>query len=189
MRLKTRESFGLTEQEVAFVSVGELIPRKNHSEVIKVLASIVQERENLQLRPFHYYICGQGDLREELEQLIKKEKMENYITLLGYQEDARIVLFGMDAFLFPSLQEGLPVALMEAMACKLPCLVSNIRGNVDLIDKEKGGLLFNPNDIDEIASKIMSIVKITDKWGKYNEMKIKEFDIKNVQKIMRRKRC
>ncbi len=191
MRLKTRESFGLTEQEVAFVSVGELIPRKNHSEVIKVLASIVQERENLQLRPFHYYICGQGDLREELEQLIKKEKMENYITLLGYQEDARIVLFGMDAFLFPSLQEGLPVAMLEAATVGLPIIARNVRGNRDVVNfinansqtKIKRNHLFSSSK--ELKHYLISILK-EDKPIDFEKNNMVNFDAKIIQKKMKK---
>ena len=64
-----------------------------------------------------------------------------------------------DVFVFPSLQEGLPVALLEAMACGLPVVGSNIRGNTDLIEDGVGGYLHQPNDVDGIAKSICALIE------------------------------
>lgn len=76
---------------------------------------------------YYYIIVGKGKLAEELLALDKT----NRLRLLGYREDVRELLWSSDVFVFPSLQEGLPVALMEAMAAGLPCVASDIRGNID----------------------------------------------------------
>ena len=74
---------------------------------------------------------------------------------------------------------------MEAMASGIPVLCSNIRGNTDLIDDGKGGLLFNPKNTEDIIEKIKMFLNVSytekQKWLNYNLQKIKDFDIKNIE--------
>ena len=130
IRKEVREHFGLEEDTTGLISVGELIPRKNHEEVIRALV-----RQKQQGQKFHYFICGHGELQEYLQNLILEWKLSNEVTLLGYcdSNQVRNYLYGMDVFVFPSKQEGLPVALMEAIATGIAVRASNIRGNRDLI--------------------------------------------------------
>ena len=161
LRLQTRKRLGLQETEIAFLSVGELIHRKNHRMVIRSLSFLVKQMKQKQNLSFHYYICGHGILQEELEKLVKKEKMEQYVTFLGYQDDIRTILFGMDWFIFPSVQEGMPMALLEAVTFGLPVIASDIRGNRDVIRginerEEKQGYLFSSEEtLREILRKII----------------------------------
>lgn len=87
--------------------------------------------EALQKLPedYWYVIVGKGDLKDELEDLNHTGRLK----LLGFRTDVVDLLHCADLFVFPSLQEGLPVALMEAMAAGLPCVASRIRGNSDLL--------------------------------------------------------
>ena len=85
----------------------------------------------------------------------------------------------------PSLQEGLSVALMEAMACAKPIIASKIRGNVDLIDDNLGGILVEAKDVSGYADAILYGYKYKTeflKFGQYNSKKIKEFDVETVKK-------
>ena len=100
---------------------------------------------------------------------------------MGYRTDIKELLNIADIFAFPSIREGLSVSLMEAMAAGLPCVVSNIRGNVDLIDG-KGGILCAPNDIQEFTNALNELCEnnaLRRKMGEYNLSKIKNFD-KNI---------
>ena len=75
-------------------------------------------------------------------------------------------------FLFPSLHEGLPVALMEAMAAGLPCVVSGVRGNIDLIGDGMGGFVYRPNDIDGMADGLKTLMensKLRRQFGERNQ--------------------
>lgn len=105
------------------ISVGELSVRKNHSIVIEALNRINDKN-------IYYIIVGQGAL---LNALLNKDQTGR-LKLLGYRTDIVDLLHCADLFAFPSLQEGLPVALMEAMASGIPCLASKIRGNIDLLE-------------------------------------------------------
>lgn len=152
-----RTSLGVANDEVMLLSVGELSRRKNHVAVIKALNKINDKR-------IKFFICGKGGARVYLQKLINKYGLTDNINLLGFRTDIVDLCKSADFFVFPSLQEGLPVALMEAMACETPILCSKIRGNVDLI--EYRDCLFNPKSVNEIQSVITNNISILDNYGK-----------------------
>lgn len=129
-RKKKREEFGLVSEDFVIVSVGELNANKNHKVVIEAVARLKNKK-------IKYLICGKGGLEDELTGFIEKLGLEKQVFLLGFCNDIREILWMGDLFAFPSKREGLPVALMEAMASGIPCIASNIRGNRDLFGKEK----------------------------------------------------
>ena len=124
IRQKKRKELGFKEDDFVIVSVGELNANKNH-----------------RVKRIKYIVCGMGELKEELEEFIKKAKLEEQVFLLGYREDIREILWAGDLFAFPSKREGLSVALMEAMASGIPCIASDIRGNRDLFKRTKECLI------------------------------------------------
>lgn len=129
------------------ISVGELSVRKNH----KVVVQALNEINNLET---YYIIVGIGDLKDDLESADKTGRLK----LLGFRTDIVDLLHCSDLFVFPSLQEGLPVALMEAMACGLPCLASRIRGNIDLMKGQYDGVLFAASDLDEMGMAVRNAI-------------------------------
>lgn len=106
--------------------------------------------------------------------LAKNENIENKVFLLGYRTDLPLLYASSDLFLFPSLQEGLPVALMEAVASKTPVVSSNIRGSKELVQKNQ---LFNPFDVEEVISRIneYSLTNYQTETNK-NFINLKNFD-------------
>ena len=180
-REKYCDEFNIPVDSLIMISVGELIERKNHISALRAF-------KEANINNSYYIICGIGKLNKELKEEVKKLNIEDKVVFTGYRDDVIQIMKASDIYVFPSFQEGLPVALMEAMACGLPCIVSKIRGNVDLIDENKGGFLFNPNDYIEISNKMKLIAKdkeVRMKFAKYNTQKIETFDILNVQRIMR----
>lgn len=139
-----RESLGIHKGDVAILSVGELSIRKNHAQIVRALA-------HLNMPDVYYYIVGQGS-QEELLSVVKECHMEQKVRLLGFRTDIPELLHVMDLFVLPSLQEGLPVALMEAIASGIPCLASRIRGNVDL--KQYGVQYFELDDQEQLEWKL-----------------------------------
>lgn len=177
-----RSELGLTSDKKMLLSVGELSSRKNHESVIRALANV----NNPQIK---YFICGTGELRGYLEKLIEEHKLSENVKLLGYRTDISKLCNCANLFVFPSLQEGLPVALMEAMASGLPCVVSDIRGNTDLIDDGKGGFLCKPNDVNGFAQKIRMLLSDRDlstSMSVYNINKLKKYDISAINSQMKR---
>ena len=182
-RVEYRKEFGLPDNAIIYLSVGELITRKNHEMAIRAFAELKEENT-------YYLICGIGELDNHLHKMIDELGLNSRVRLLGYRLDAKELMKASDAFFFPSFQEGLPVALMEAMSAGLPCIVSRIRGNVDLIEENEGGLFFNPNDMATAVEALVTFAKmdksIVLKWKERNKEKAKEYDINNVRQVMRK---
>ena len=174
-----RKELGVPIDAFLIVSVGELNKNKNHEAIIKALAKI--NNSNI-----YYVICGKGVLKDYLGELIKKLSLENQVILLGYRRDIIEINKCADLFAFPSKREGLPVSVMEAMACGLPVVCSNIRGNEDLIENGKGGYLLDFQNNTDLIKHLVRIVsnKNLKKMMYYNKEKIKKYDINNVKYAM-----
>ena len=175
-----RREIGVPEDAFLLLSVGELNRNKNHETVIRAVAS-------LQDPHIHYAIAGIGGLHDYLAELATSLGVGDQIHLLGYRKDVAELYKVADAYAHPSLREGLPVALMEAMASGLPCIASRIRGNVDLITEGVGGYLCAPTDAGEYASAIRALCENPEAreiMRKNNLEKIQEYDISVVQKEM-----
>lgn len=176
-RAEKRNELGIPENAILLFSVGELNENKNHKTIIRAIKGL----------DVYYMIAGLGSKKNELEQLATENGMYDRVRFLGYRTDVSELYEASDIFLLPSHREGLSVSLMEAMASGLPCVVSRIRGNVDLIDEDKGGYLFDSNDVREARNKIRTALKADRKdMGQYNREKIKGFSVETVMEKMRR---
>ena len=171
-----RAELGLNSDEKMLLSVGELISRKDHESVIRALAKM----NDLHIK---YFICGTGELKEYLERLIDELGLTENVRLLGYRTDISRLCDCADLFVFPSLQEGLPVALMEAIASKTAVICSRIRGNTDLVS---GNALFEPKNVSQIAEKISQYI-ISDNTAEVerNYINLKKFDLEKVVEEMK----
>jgi glycosyltransferase involved in cell wall biosynthesis len=100
------------------------------------------------------------------------------VKLLGFRNDVKELYEASDIFVFPSFREGLSVAVMESMASGLPCVISRIRGNVDLIEDGVNGFLCDPRNALEFAEKIALLAnnaELREKMGRTNRMVIQQF--------------
>lgn len=171
-----KKEINIPENIPVLLSVGELIKRKNHETVLKALS-------RLKSHDFIYLICGRGILNNYLQEKVKKLGLTNKVKFLGFRKDIPEICKISDLFIFPSYQEGLPVALMEAMAADLTAIASNVRGNRDLIKKEN---LFEPNDVEMLTNLIEKLLKEKkDRWKgnlKYNTLEL--YSIQSVLKQM-----
>lgn len=174
-----RESLNLKQTDFVCISLGELNVNKNYSTIIKAIAQIKS-------KDIHYLICGEGPLKHKLIELAKSKKVADNIHFLGYRTDVKDLLAISNCAVIPSIREGLPRTTMEAMASGLPCIVSDIRGNRDLIDEGKGGYLVQVSDTKGFANAINVLMNNgkAHAMGEYNRDKIKEFDINIVKSIL-----
>ncbi len=128
--------------------------------------------------PLTYVVAGRGDQDSHLQALAQELGVD--LRLLGYRNDVVDLYDAADAYILPSLREGLNVSLMEAMASGKPCLCGKIRGNVDLIEEGAGGFLFDSKDESSIARAINSMTSASSadrlSMGQYNKAKIQQFD-------------
>lgn len=185
-----RKKYGIPDDYYIVVSVGELAAGKNNLTTIEA----INELRDLKIA---YLICGTGIMEKTLKNKVLELGLEKKVFFAGYVENVPEVLQQCDCFVFPSEREGLPVALMEAMAVGLPIVASDIRGTRDLIEHTKGGYLVHGFEPESYAVKIRRI--FTEKEGKsavprvirrqqmgeWNRERIKDFSLAVVEKKMR----
>ncbi len=175
-----RKALKIGKDDYVLVSVGEVRRLKNHQAVIESISKIKR-------KDIHYIIIGIGSEKEHLMKVAEKHNLSEKVHFLGYCENVYKILKASDLFVFPSKREGLSVALMEAMCCGLPAVVSKIRGNVDLIDENEGGFLYAPNAIDDFADGILKIIsneELKKEMGIYNKTRVKAYSKHNVTKML-----
>lgn len=178
-----RKEIGVSADDFVLLSVGELIPRKNHEVVIRAL-SVLKQLDKL--NHIEYVICGRGAYETDLKKLAEGLDVADHVHFLGYRNDISEICNCADLFVFMSHQEGLPVALMEAMACGLPAVCSNIRGNTDLIEDGVTGLLANntPEEVAESISEMKNDTALRNRVASAALQKIKQFDLSSVEDEM-----
>lgn len=173
-RNKKRKELGIPQDAFVFISVGELNKNKNHEVVIKALKNIA-DKNNI-----HYIIAGQGPLYQYLLDLADDYGLKDKVHLLGFRTDVIELLKSSDCFVFPSRREGLPVALIEAMACGLSVIASNIRGSADLIQDGINGFLFDLKDEESIRQCLSNMFMNQKAYSTQIRSKLSDLDIKNV---------
>ena len=174
-RAEVRKKLGIPETSPLLITVGEHSYRKNHETILRALEKLPEQTELL--------LCGVGDLQQQLEKLAEALSIENRVHFLGFRKDIPDLLMASDVFVFPSRQEGLPVAQMEAMAAGLPCVVSNVRGNRDLLSEGDGGYLADPDDVDTFAVRIAELIKdekLRSRMGMRNRKVMQRYSLSNV---------
>lgn len=175
-----RRELGISENSLVILSAGELIKRKNYITALEAFAAA-----NLSCAV--YVICGQGILEKELKEKAKKLGIADKVIFTGYRNDLLEIMKCADVFFFPSFQEGMSVALMEAMACGLPVVCSQIRGNIDLMTDTQGGYMCHPKDTDGFAQalvKLASEPETRKKMGQANILVAEQYDISKISKMM-----
>lgn len=167
-----RDEIGISEEAFIILSVGELNKNKNHEVVIKAIAKL----NNLQV---HYVICGIGPLKSSLVKLSQELGVERNIHLLGFRKDIDEIYKFSDVFAFPSLREGLGMAALEAMACGLPLITSNVHGIADYSINGVTGFKCNPSNVDEFKvaiNKLLNDFELRVNMGTKNKSQAKVYD-------------
>ena len=191
-----RAELGLSKNDIMLLSVGELDRDKNHTIVLDALAEIYRKNPDSHIE---YFIAGPGKLGNVLQKKAEKLGIEQHFHILGRRKDISELDKAADLFVFPSLFEGLSVALMEAIASKTPILCTNVRGNSDLArdDKNLFELNVKPEDSRSLTSKLElatskgreGIKEFFSESIESNYENLKKYDRENVKKKVRQIYC
>ena len=137
-----RRALGLSEEGFLFGTVASLHEVKNHRAILEALALVVEART---------VFVGDGVERANLERLVAERGVADRVLFAGRQRPAAPWFQALDAFILPSMWEGQPLALLQAVSCRLPILASRIEGNTAVVGEWHPGL-FDPADPAALAA-------------------------------------
>lgn len=154
-KLALRKNLGLPIDKKIVLFSGRLVQRKGYDLLLTAWPTIYQHHKE----DIHLIVVGDGKRAaiEKLKQL--NDQTNNSITYIGPVSTPEVYLKCSDIFLFPSRREGLPNALIEAMACGCACIASDTGGCTDLIQSEATGLLFTTGSADDLAKKTSALLE------------------------------
>ena len=181
-----RRKHKVPTDKAMILTVAELIPRKNISASLQAFAKANRTDA-------FFAICGKGELLNQLQEECETLGIRDRVYFLGYCTDILDIYHASDLFLFTSFQEGLPVAVLQAMAAGLPIIASDIRGNRDLLaptaDCASASYLHKTDVVDAFAADLCSLLDDTQQAKKLGEVNYKNcktyFDLEIVHKKMK----
>ncbi|MEW4454678.1 glycosyltransferase family 4 protein [Bremerella sp. JC817] len=144
----------LAESAPLVAFTGRLHPGKGLAKLVRAWPQVLQRFPAARL-----WLIGEGPQESELAAMIGAMGLQSRIILPGAFDTVEDVLAAADAFVLPSLHEGMSIALLEAMAANLPCVVSDIPGNRILIEPEETGLTFPVDDVQALADALIRILE------------------------------
>jgi glycosyltransferase involved in cell wall biosynthesis len=144
-KAEAKSALGLSKDIAVIGTVARLVQRKGIDVLLRAFG-IVRHSHRV-----HLIVVGDGPLGEELRALAHELRIEDSISWLSFQADPVKWLQAMDVFAFPSRLEGVPNAVLEAMAVGLPIVATTIGGVVDILEEGRTGFLISPNDPEALA--------------------------------------
>jgi glycosyltransferase involved in cell wall biosynthesis len=141
IRIQVRQELGLSPNSRIVLTVGRLDLEKGYGDLASIIPEIIREFPDTQ-----FVWVGEGQHRDVLTQQVQRYGVEDHVLFLGYRTDAPTLLKSADLFVFPTHYEGMPFALLEAMAHNLPILSSDVSGIPEILEHQVQGLLFCGGD-------------------------------------------
>ncbi len=162
-----RSALSIPMNKKVIFNISNLIDIKGHKYLIEAIGNIAKTRSDI-----YCIIAGKGYLLETLEQQIKDSKLEDYIKLVGWIPDNEIPIYinTSDFFVLPSLGEGNPIVMFEAIGCGKPFIGTKVGGVPEIIASEDYGLLCEPASSEELEKTIMSALN-----KNWDTLKIKKY--------------
>lgn len=139
-----------TKRNILFA--GRLTHQKNWHCLLRALPSVLRTHD-IQL-----LICGVGEDSDQLQRMITDLHLSEHVSVLGYRRDIYRLMQESDVFVLPSWYEGMANVFLEALAVGVPCVVSDIPANRDMIEDTRCALTFNPASSDELADRLTCIL-------------------------------
>ncbi|HHT35721.1 MAG TPA: glycosyltransferase family 4 protein [Firmicutes bacterium] len=155
---------GLDSKHFIIGAVARLIAEKGIACLLK--AAVLLRNVLPQMR---IVIVGDGPMRHQLELYSQALQLEPYVKFLGFRSDVPALMAGWDLFVLPSLSEGLSVSVLEAMAAKLPVVVSDLPSTREVVEQGKGGYFFAPDNAPGLAAAVLKIAKDQSKKRRMGE--------------------
>lgn len=171
-----RKIFNISPSDFIFGNVGRLHEQKGHKYLLQAFARVADRAKLL--------IIGDGDLKDELVQLADDLKLGDHLIFLGARSDIYEFLSAINVFVMPSLWEGQPIALLEALAIAKPCIISAVDGIPEIITDGINGLLVTPKNIEQLAQIMDQTIENSEQLKNIAEAGVKTINQKFLAKTM-----
>lgn len=149
-----QRSLGLNPETKVVTTVGSLYPVKGHRYLLEGAVEVIRRRPNT-----IFIVAGRGRCGEELQAQAQKLGVADHFQFLGYRGDVAELLSISDVFALPSLSEGMPLALLEAMAAGVPAVATNVGGVAEVLKDTESGLLVPQSDSSALAKAILALLE------------------------------
>ena len=156
LRGKLRRELGLSENTPLISIVARLVPVKGHTYFLDAAKYVLEKYPDAR-----FLVVGDGELRPELERYAYDTGISKQIDFLGFRRDLPEIYADLDVVVLSSLNEGLPVTLIEAMAAATPVVAAQVGGVGDLVEHEKTGILAPPKNSRALADGICQIFALS----------------------------
>lgn len=146
-----RQKYEIPQEAVVGIFCGRITKEKGLTYLAEALLALSDNWDDM----LHILIVGDGNYMEEFrETVMVKSALQTHIHFTGMQKDVTPLLAASDFFIMPSLHENHSIALLEAVAMKLPCIVTDVGGNKEIIKNQKFGLIIPPYSAEKIEQAI-----------------------------------
>lgn len=151
-----RQELGLAPDSSIVLSVGSFAPHKGHRFLIEALPIVLATVKNVQ-----FVLVGDGKMKDPLVSQVQSTGLASHVQFTGVQPASALPKWyqAADLFVIPSLSEGTPNVLIEAMACGLPIVATNVGGVGEIIKHGVNGLLVAPQSADDLSDSLLSLIK------------------------------
>lgn len=162
-----------------FGFIGRLSEQKGIRYMLNAFKSIIDREYNCNL-----VLIGDGELRTEIKNFIKENKLEKNVFLTGFRNDIINIIPSLDMYILPSIFEGFPMTNMEIMINSKSLIATDVGGNKEIIDDNNNGYIINSKSVDDILNKMIFILEnkeILDELGEKAKLKvISEFTLNSM---------
>ena len=138
---------------VTITNIGSLTPQKAQHLLLEAAQIVLQQRPNTR-----FFITGVGPLEQQLKAQAQELGIADQVVFTGLVRDIPKLLGQTDIFILPSLWEGLPISVIEAMAAARPIVVTDVGGNRELFESGVGGIIVPPGDVPALAHALLSLI-------------------------------
>jgi len=167
--LSLRKELDISEEEIVLINTARLTRQKAQWSLIEAVLVLKERGVKVKL-----LIVGEGGLKDELSVLIQELNLEKEVQLLGFREDTDSLFSISDMFVLPSLDEGMPMSLLEAVACRLPVIATDV-GDIGKLIKDKcSGVIIPIEAPEKIADAVGFISAHLDQAEEYSENALHE---------------
>ena len=153
-RDQVREEFGINSNTITLGFAGRIAPAKNLDILLKAFSGVLIENPNVRL-----ILIGKGEQKHELTKLAADLKISDAVIWTGFRRDIPRLLSGIDIFILPSSNEGLPLSLLEALAAEKPVIATNVGGTSEVIIDNLTGLLIPAQSVTALKSSILRLLE------------------------------